>query len=746
MKRNSIFTIVGLLIFLLLCFVPNGGAQQANPISQSSGTPWQLGLSWTFNSSSPPTNAFNIAGISYYRVLFASSGTVSGCSLAIDSSSTGSSPYTSGGILSAGTIGSCASPGMFVTSTAAGVSNFGRLTPTITGSGQVTVVLFGYTDNPAAGGSIGGSVAVTNFPSSTTVVQPTGSSLHTQIDSGTVTANAGSGTWGTQDAASGTSGSAVPSKSIGIAGKNAGNLTPVATDSTGNVGVNIQNTTATQGPTNVTSTQAVVVTAGGASEAQITVTGTWTGTIQPKISGDGSNYINTMVHPTNPVGPWQSTITANGTYAAPVAAGNSFEAIGNTVATGTAVVTVVASPGVEDVVSSGLNTPADAAGTPVEAVHTQSWPMGWNGSSSDRLRTAGVGNGVAATGILAASAYCEYLTSLPSLTTGQYSAAQCDSSGRLLVSVATSLVAGGNIIGKIAIIGSTNVGLDAAAGASAATNSLQAGGVYNSSPPAPSTGQQEPLQLDSAGNLLVNLKIAIPAGANTIGKVDLLGNAGAAVDAAAGASAAANSLQTGGVYNSSLPSPSTGQQEPIQLDSKGQTLADLNYVLGAIMSATNPLYVRITDGITATTSCISAYGSAPTGTECPAESVSITNNSINTVPNPTNLAVGALTPSPQSALTTAVVVKASAGNIYGFQVTNGAASVCYLEFINAASAPSLGTAAVYSFAVPASGTLTLPPGSFALSRNGTGISVGMATAYNGSTQCGTAATGVIFYD
>ena len=590
MKRNSIFTIAGLLIFLLLCFVPNGAAQQATPLTQSPGTPWQLGLSWNFTSASGATGAFTTTSYSYWRIWWKVTGTVSGCSLSLDSITNGTP--TIGGILPAATIGSCASSSSYVTTTATVPASLAQITPTITGTGSVLVAVLGYTDNPAAGGSIGGSVAVTNFPA-------------TQPVSGTLTSNAGSGTFGTQDAATGTSGSAVPSKSMGISGKNSGNLVPVATDSSGNVGVNIQNTTATAGPTNVTSTQAVAVTVGGASEVQIAVTGTWTGTIQPKASGDGTNYSNALVHPTNPNGPWQSTITANGTYAANVAAGNSFEAIGNTVATGTAVVTVTASPGMEDVVSSGLNTPADAASTPTDAVHDQSWPMGWNGSSSDRLRTAGVGNTVAATGILAAAAYCEFLTSLPTLTNATYGIGQCDA--------------------------------------------------------------------------------------------------------------------------------------------KGQLMVDLNYVLGAIMSATNPTYERLTDGTTAVAACVSAYGTAPTGTECMGFNVNMTN-----VPNvylgPNSLAAEATSPASESSLTTAVVVKASAGNLYGFQVTNGSASVCYLQFINVASGPTLGTTAVYSFAVPASGTLTLAPGSFALSHFTTGISVGMSTTYNGSSACGTAATGVIFYN
>ncbi len=98
-----------------------------------------------------------------------------------------------------------------------------------------------------------------------------------------------------------------------------------------------------------------------------------------------------------------------------------------------------------------------------------------------------------------------------------------------------------------------------------------------------------------------------------------------------------------------------------------------------------------------------------------------------------------------TSLTTAVVVKASTGAVYGFQIQNAQTSVCYVEFINAASSPTLGTNAVFSIAVPASGTVTLPPGAFALGSFATGVSVGMATTNNGSTACGVAGILTLFY-
>jgi hypothetical protein len=190
--------------------------------------------------------------------------------------------------------------------------------------------------------------------------------------------------------------------------------------------------------------------------------------------------------------------------------------------------------------------------------------------------------------------------------------------------------------------------------------------------------------VDGSGNVNVDLQTALPAGANSIGAVTEGGTWNVRVQDGSG---------------NAITSNSTTQSRSLDVN--------LVSVIGATLGATNPLFIQ------------------PVVASVQANS--------------------ALTAASESALTTAVVVKASSGILYGFQVTNGAASVCYLEFINAASSPTLGTAATYSFAVPASGTLTVPIGMLAMSSYTTGVSVGMATTYNGATACGTAATAVIFY-
>jgi hypothetical protein len=188
MKRNRYLVPAGLLIFFALCLVPVGQAQQLTPVTQAPGEPWQLGLKGTFSSTSTPTGAFNTGGILYWKLVFAPSGTVSSCTFSLDSSSVGTS-FTTGGILSSATIGSCASPGSYVTSAAVTPANFGQITPTITGTGSVTVYLYGYTENPALSSGASSNVTVTNFPGtqpvsgSVTATQATGSNLHTAVDS-----------------------------------------------------------------------------------------------------------------------------------------------------------------------------------------------------------------------------------------------------------------------------------------------------------------------------------------------------------------------------------------------------------------------------------------------------------------------------------------------------------------------------------------------------------------------------------
>jgi len=165
---------------------------------------------------------------------------------------------------------------------------------------------------------------------------------------------------------------------------------------------------------------------------------------------------------------------------------------------------------------------------------------------------------------------------------------------------------------------------------------------------------------------------------------------------------------------------------------------------------------RLSTVISGTGTC-TLHAQATTAVTASGAVVLLSANQTNTVSaagsvaNATTNATGQVNTSVQTSLTTAVVVKASSGNVYGFIATNGSTTTaCYLEFMNVASSPTLGTGAVFSIPIPVSSS-TAPanviamPTDLAMSNFSTGISVGMATAYNGSTACGTAGQVTIFY-
>lgn len=172
-KRNSGFTVMGLLIFFLLCLVPSGQAQSCIPVSQGVTPPWQLGVKCVFTSASTSTPLGNVAGLNYFQIFFVPTGTVSAASLSLDSSPTGAS-YSAGGMVTSGSIGSMTSAGSYSNSSAITPTAFGQLTPSITGSGSVTVTIFGYVNPPSSSGAgPSTSVSVQNFPA-TQATQPAG--------------------------------------------------------------------------------------------------------------------------------------------------------------------------------------------------------------------------------------------------------------------------------------------------------------------------------------------------------------------------------------------------------------------------------------------------------------------------------------------------------------------------------------------------------------------------------------------
>lgn len=140
------------------------------------------------------------------------------------------------------------------------------------------------------------------------------------------------------------------------------------------------------------------------------------------------------------------------------------------------------------------------------------------------------------------------------------------------------------------------------------------GAVFNSSITALTSGQSGVLSCTAQRDLRVNLRTSAGAelgnsaadklfvqptdGTNNQAftaageaKVDI--TASAAFGSASGGTAGTVSDLVGGIYNSSAPTLTNGQQASLQLDVKGNLNTDLQMIVGAVPSATNALPVQV---------------------------------------------------------------------------------------------------------------------------------------------------------
>jgi hypothetical protein len=148
-------------------------------------------------------------------------------------------------------------------------------------------------------------------------------------------------------------------------------------------------------------------------------------------------------------------------------------------------------------------------------------------------------------------------------------------------------------------------------GGTAGTYSMLVGGVYSSSLPTLTTGQQAAIQLDSSGRVLVgSIFSPLPAGTNILGKIEI--SDGTNVSGVAPASTAASATQPALVVGLSPNSPL-----PAGTNALGSVLANLQ-VANAPVTVANPVPVTITSASAGTpiqyyaTSASLAAGSSAT--------------------------------------------------------------------------------------------------------------------------------------
>lgn len=214
----------------------------------------------------------------------------------------------------------------------------------------------------------------------------------------------------------------------------------------------------------------------------------------------------------------------------------------------------------------------------------------------------------------------QYNTALPTLTNGQQSAIQIDSSGRLLITATLSEdqnygTVGATTLRTAAQIGNATGAADFNAGTTGA-QTLRVQANQGASATAangwfvkPTDGTNNQAYL-ATGEAKVSVTQPLPAGANTIGSVNQGTSPWITKDqadgSATGGTAGSFSMLSGGIFNTAAPTLTNGQQASLQLDSSGNldvnlktaipsgtnTIGNVNvFSGGAANSPTNPIYV-----------------------------------------------------------------------------------------------------------------------------------------------------------
>ncbi len=156
-----------------------------------------------------------------------------------------------------------------------------------------------------------------------------------------------------------------------------------------------------------------------------------------------------------------------------------------------------------------------------------------------------------------------------------------------VTAITNALPAGSNVIGGVTQSGTWTVQQgtppwtiqgDSASGSTAAGNPVQVGGVFNTTQPTVTTGQSVAAQATSRGALIVSTgvdsfninnitgTVPLPTGAATSA------NQTSIIGSSTGGTAATNSQLIGGIFDSTLPVLTNGQQAAIQLDSSGRII------------------------------------------------------------------------------------------------------------------------------------------------------------------------------
>ena len=275
--------------------------------------------------------------------------------------------------------------------------------------------------------------------------------------------------------------------------------------------------------------------------------------------------------------------------------------------------TMTAMPGT----SNGLKVDGSAVTQPVSAASLP-LPSGAATAANQSAPLGPVGAGAAASNSSLTGGV--YNSAAPTLTTGQQAATQMDSAGNIKVNIAAGGAAGGT---------------SSTFGSAFPSTGTAAGGEYLSSPPTLTSGQMVALQTDVNGNIKVN----VAAGGASGGTSSSFGSAFPSTGTAVGAE-----------YLSSPPTLTTGQMAVPQLNVNGAMKVDGS-------AATQPVSQATASSLKATVNLNDGSGNA-IGSTSGALNVNVNNTNANVGNNVDSVAPAASSSSPV------------AGYSYSFDGTN----------------------------------------------------------------------------
>jgi hypothetical protein len=270
----------------------------------------------------------------------------------------------------------------------------------VTGSGNFTVV-------QPTGTNLH---AVLDTTSTTAVTQATGSNLHAQLDSGSTTAV-------TQATASSLNAAVV---GIGTAGTPSGGVISIQGVGSG--------TAVPVSGTFFQATQPVSCSAAATCPVNASQVGTWTVTDSLPYSGtsDAQTLTTLSFLGTGSVDSAGKFSRARTAKAFDTNQTDTLSAVGICDSSVNRCMNVNIYPSQDAVSTSNVSAPANT----VQLINS--------GGTMDRMRSAGIGNNVASTGILAGDSYGQFNTTTPALTTGNYGSLQLDASSILLATTGGS--------------------------------------------------------------------------------------------------------------------------------------------------------------------------------------------------------------------------------------------------------------------------------------------------------------------